>query len=302
VHGKGGGNTEPVLQLRSLLTGVTVADNILIRPAGSAPGKVMAIAGRGCFFPDGVDVIDNQLVQDTHGQEGDAFIASVRNATNLRFSRNALISRYAGLTCPADHTTNQLTIAGHGRATKRGPCRLLNDAGSPPTGLTVKTNYLVTAVEADTAKLAASVDDARAGIAVALSDNGTGWRRLDVKITAALSFVTTARDVVEVELSDNRVIGDAGGGALVAGFAIGGAHGFDIKSRCGQPVLRLRHALQAVALRWCEVLHTPVIAFTPGGKLRWGHWGLSSVGAVQISAATRASWSASWGTAIRRTS
>jgi hypothetical protein len=278
------GNSEPVLQLRGLLTGVTIADNILIRPAGSAPGKVIAIEGQGGFFPDGVDIIDNQLVQHTHGQAGDAFIASVRNAKNFRFSRNALISRYAGLTCTADHTTDQLTIAAHGLATERGPCRLLTDGGAPPTALTAETDYFVIAVDADTVKLAASVDDARAGVAVAFSDNGTGTHRLDVQITAALSFLTTARDVAEIDLSDNRVIGDAGGCALVAGFAIGGTRGFDIDSL----------AMRGNRFYGCDNRYTlslsggarfpthPVIAFTGGRSFAVDIGGLSSVGAVQI--------------------
>jgi hypothetical protein len=280
----GVGNTEPVLQLRGLLKGVTVADNILIRPATAPPGKIVAIEGQGGSFPDGVDVIDNQLIQHTHGQEGDAFIASVRNAKNLRFSRNALISRYAGLTCTADHATDELTIVGHRLATERGPCRLLNEGGALPAGLAAETNYFVIAVDADTVKLATSVDDARAGNAVAFSDNGTGTHRLDVQITAALSVVTTARDAAEIDLSDNRVIGDAGGCGLVSGFAIGGTHGFNIES------LTMRgnrfygcSARYTLSLSGGATFPTPpIIAFTGGGSFAADIRGLSSVGPVQI--------------------
>jgi hypothetical protein len=229
-------------------------------------------------------VIDNQLVQHTQGHAGDAFIASVRNAKNLRFSRNSLISRYTGLTCTADHTTDQLMIAGHGLATRRGPCRLLNDGGALPTGLTAETNYFVIAIDADTVKLATSADDATAGTAVAFSDNGTGTHRLDVRISAALSVVTTAQDVAEVDLSDNRVIGNAGGCTLVSGFAIGGTGGFDIDT------------LEMWGNRFygCDTRYTlslsggarfptpPVIAFTGGGSFTTDISGLSSIGAVQI--------------------
>lgn len=277
-------NNEPVLQLRGLLTGVTVANNILIRPAGCAPGKVMAIEGQGGYYPDGVDVIDNQLVQYTHGQVGNAAIASVQNAKNLRFSRNALISRYAGLTFTADQTTEQLTITGHGLATRRGPCRLLNSGGALPTGLSTGTDYYVIVVDANTIKLATSSSNATAGTSVAFSDNGTGTHRLDVRISAALSLSTTAQDVAEVDLSDNRVIADAGGCSLISGFTVGGTAGFDID----------KLAMRGNRFYGCDSRYTlsvsggarfptpPVIAFTGGGAFTSDINGLSSIGAVQI--------------------
>ena len=272
------------MQLRGLLTGVTVANNILIRPAGCAPGKVMAIEGQGGYYPDGVDVIDNQLVQYTHGQVGNAAIASVQNAKNLRFSRNALISRYAGLTFTADQTTEQLTITGHGLATRRGPCRLLNSGGALPTGLSTGTDYYVIVVDANTIKLATSSSNATAGTSVAFSDNGTGTHRLDVRISAALSLSTTAQDVAEVDLSDNRVIADAGGCSLISGFTVGGTAGFDID----------KLAMRGNRFYGCDSRYTlsvsggarfptpPVIAFTGGGAFTSDINGLSSIGAVQI--------------------
>lgn len=167
-------NNEPVLQLRGLLTGVTVANNILIRPAGCAPGKVIAIEGQGGFYPDGVNVIDNQLIQHTRGEAGDAVIASAQNTQNLRFSRNAFISRYAGMSFTADNMSQKLAMTAHGLTTKRGPCRLLNSGGALPTGLSTDADYYVIVVDANTIKLATSTSNAAAGIAVAFSDNGTG--------------------------------------------------------------------------------------------------------------------------------
>ncbi len=277
-------NTEPVLQLRGLLTGVTVANNILIRPAGCAPGKVMAIEGQGGFFPDGVDVIDNQLVQHTHGQVGDAFIASAQNTNNLRFSRNALISRYAGLTFTADNATQALAITDHGLTTKRGPCRLLNSGGALPTGLSTDTDYYVIVVDANTIKLAASPSNAEAGTAVAFSDNGRGTHRLDVRISAALTVSTTAQDITEVDLSENRVIGDAGGCSLISGFTVSARLGFDID----------KLALRSNHFYGCDSRYTltvsggatfptpPIIALAGGGTFSSDINGLSSIGAVQV--------------------
>lgn len=162
------------MQLRGLLTGVTVANNILIRPAGCAPGKVIAIEGQGGFYPDGVNVIDNQLIQHTRGEAGDAVIASAQNTQNLRFSRNAFISRYAGMSFTADNMSQKLAMTAHGLTTKRGPCRLLNSGGALPTGLSTDADYYVIVVDANTIKLATSTSNAAAGIAVAFSDNGTG--------------------------------------------------------------------------------------------------------------------------------
>jgi hypothetical protein len=277
-------NNEPVLQLRGRLTGLTVANNILTRPPGCAPGKVMAIEGQGGFFPDGVDVIDNQLVQSTHGQAGDAFIASAQNTKNLRFSRNTLISRYAGLTFTADKTSQQLAITGHGLATKRGPCRLLNRGGALPAGLSSDTDYYVIVVNANTIKLATSSSNAAAGTAVAFSDNGTGTHRLDVRISAALTVSTTAQDIAEVDLSDNRVIGDAGGCSLISGFTASARFGFDVD----------KLAMSGNHFYGCDSRYTlsvsggatfptpPIIAFTGGGTFTSDIDGLSSVGVVQI--------------------
>ena len=215
---------------------------------------------------------------------GDAAIASVQNTKNFRFSRNTLISRYAGLAFTADHTTQQLTITGHGLATRRGPCRLLNSGGALPTGLSTGTDYFVIVVDPDTIKLATSRSNAAAGIAVTFSGDGTGTHRLDVRISAALHFSTTAQSVAEVDLSDNRVIADAGGCSLISGLAVGGTAGFDID----------KMVMRGNRFYGCESRYTlslsggatfptpPVIVFSGGGAFTSDINGLSSIGAVQI--------------------
>ena len=129
------------------------------------------------------------------------------------------MSRYAGLTFIADQhdaAAGDYRTRTHYEA--RGPCRLLNSGGALPTGLSTDTDYYVIVVDANTIKLATSASNAAAGTAVAFSDNGTGMHRLDVRISAALTVSTTAQEIAEVDLSDNRVIGDAGGCSLIWGL------------------------------------------------------------------------------------
>lgn len=71
------------------------------------------------------------------------------------------------------HATETINEAGHGLLTGDGPIRLTT-SGTLPTGLALATDYWVIKTGAGTFKLAASLEDALAGTAVAFSDAGTG--------------------------------------------------------------------------------------------------------------------------------
>lgn len=78
----------------------------------------------------------------------------------------------------ADNATDTLTAAAHGLLQGDGPFQVSNAGGALPAGLVAVTDYWIIWVSVNTFKLAASLDDADAGIAVAIGDDGTGVQTL----------------------------------------------------------------------------------------------------------------------------
>lgn len=75
------------------------------------------------------------------------------------------------------HATNLLTKNGHGLETGDGP--IYFQAGTTyPTGLSATTQYWFIKIDANTGKLAASLDDALAGTPVDFSSAGSGTLKL----------------------------------------------------------------------------------------------------------------------------
>lgn len=81
-----------------------------------------------------------------------------------------------------DHTTDQLTIVGHGLLTGAGPAAIRNVGGALPAEFAPVTDYWVIVDDADTFRLAASSSDALAGTAIAITDNGSGTHILELGI------------------------------------------------------------------------------------------------------------------------
>lgn len=76
-----------------------------------------------------------------------------------------------------DARADTLAITGHGRATGDGPVELATD-GTAPGGLAVATPAWLIRVDDDTVKLAATFLDAMDGVAIDITDAGTGAHRL----------------------------------------------------------------------------------------------------------------------------
>ncbi len=70
-----------------------------------------------------------------------------------------------------------LTITGHGYVTGDGPYQVTT-TGNVPTGLALLSNYWIIVVDDDTIRLASSYDNAVAGIAVVMVDDGSGVHTL----------------------------------------------------------------------------------------------------------------------------
>lgn len=100
--------------------------------------------------------------------------AAALTATGLELLGGVL---HAGTIADAAFTTTHaaetLTIASHGLSTGDGPVRPTTD-DTLPDGLATDTDYWVIKVDDNTIKLAASLDDAFAGTAVSLADDGSG--------------------------------------------------------------------------------------------------------------------------------
>ena len=77
-----------------------------------------------------------------------------------------------------DFANNELDIATHGLETGDGPIQLTT-TDTLPAGLSLSTDYWVIRVDAGTIQLAASLDDALDGTAVAFTDGGTGTHTIE---------------------------------------------------------------------------------------------------------------------------
>lgn len=73
--------------------------------------------------------------------------------------------------------SNQLTITGHALQTGDGPFQFTT-TDTLPTGIELATDYWAIVIDANTIQIAASLDDALNGTAVAFSDGGTGTHTL----------------------------------------------------------------------------------------------------------------------------
>lgn len=97
-------------------------------------------------------------------------------------NRAALV--YADRVFTADATTDLLTTAAvHGLQQGDGPLQVSNAGGALPTGLTAVTDYWVIYVSTTQFKLATSLNNADAGVAVDITTNGTGVQTLEDTVT-----------------------------------------------------------------------------------------------------------------------
>ena len=74
----------------------------------------------------------------------------------------------------ADAGADTLTSASHGLNSGDGPLSVSNSGGALPAGLAASTLYWAIRVDANTIKLASDLANARAGVAVDVTDAGTG--------------------------------------------------------------------------------------------------------------------------------
>lgn len=88
--------------------------------------------------------------------------------------RNRIALVYADKVFTATNADETFHAVAHGLKQSDGPFQVSNAGGALPAGLVGVTDYWVILVDADSFKLAASLDDADAGIAVAITTNGTG--------------------------------------------------------------------------------------------------------------------------------
>lgn len=98
----------------------------------------------------------------------------------------------------ANPTTGVLTLAGHMMQT--GARVQLTTTGTLPTGLATGTDYLVIRVDANTFKLATSINNAYAGTAVTFTDAGTGTHTVtsqDIAIVNDKGTLAMSNGVIE---------------------------------------------------------------------------------------------------------
>lgn len=180
-------------------------------------------------------------------------------------------------------STTNLVAAAHGLQNGDGPIRLTS-TGAPPTGLALATDYYVILVDANTFKLATSLANAYAGVAVVMSTNGTGvnqitgvgttpQRGLDGRFTYQATQAETnhnhAETAIVIEGAGYSLANGGGGAAYVMmGSAVQGFESICEGSMTYGDAQRLQNS----------ILAGPVLDFTTntlvfksldGTKTRW---------------------------------
>jgi hypothetical protein len=142
-----------------------------------------------------------------------------------------------------DHTTEQVTLAGHGLWTGDGPY-YLTTTGTLPTDLAADTPYWIIKVDASTFKLATSLANAMAGTVKTFSSNGSGtlsvggkwdgyWIQYDSTVGQTLSWNDTQKLIFPDEQSIAvdllvDVTGKSVEGMLLA-LGLGGTTGLNVR-------------------------------------------------------------------------
>lgn len=98
------------------------------------------------------------------------------------------IGNHLAQTFTADNTTDELSTANHNYKTGDGPRRVSNSGGGLPGGLALATDYWLIVISDGVYKLALSLSDAKKGIAVTITSNGTGTQTIftELAITAVV--------------------------------------------------------------------------------------------------------------------
>lgn len=127
-----------------------------VLPVPRTVNKVVGTTPTRIVSPDGNDYA-RRLV-----------LLSDKNGWNVRPGNSVALSVSA-----VDATANTLTVTGHLLATGFGPY-IISSTGTVPGGTTNGTPYYIIKVDANTIKLATTIDNANRGIFVDLSSVGSG--------------------------------------------------------------------------------------------------------------------------------
>lgn len=112
----------------------------------------------------------------------------------------------AGTITAVDPATDQLTIPAHGFTGTVAPAFVASSA-TVPTGSYRGVPYHLIIVDANTVKLAASLDDALAGTAVDLTDAGSGKLQLLVSAAADTILESSETDIQETDGKSDPLVG-----------------------------------------------------------------------------------------------
>lgn len=160
--------------------------------------------------------------------------------TNERRAMSSAEATARTFTYTADATTDQLHKVAHLLETGDGTCVTSNSGGALPGGLAAATPYYVIKVDADNFKVATSLANAYAGIAIDITSNGSGtntWtpqipgmqRGMDGRFVYRLTQAETDIDVNEMEVivdsgsSGDYQLGSSGGGSAVITLSADGS-------------------------------------------------------------------------------
>jgi hypothetical protein len=155
------GSTLTVAKDEGRSTGSAIEPNILdITPATSGFFSITTAAGAANLR----DIVAKDATKIRSGTE----LILVGSSTNPITLKQA-----TSVTASATPASDTLTVTAHGR-TMSGPRVRMSTTGTLPAPLTSSASYYAIYVDANTIKLALSYSDALAGIAIDITDTGTG--------------------------------------------------------------------------------------------------------------------------------
>lgn len=105
-----------------------------------------------------------------------------------------------------DTSTGNLTVANHGLETGAGPVGVAS-SGLVPGGVTGQFQYSAIVVDANTLQLATSLDNAIAGVPIAITSAGTGTLQLQLSTAADSILASTAMQVLEEDGRSDPLVG-----------------------------------------------------------------------------------------------
>lgn len=135
----------------------------------------LEVSGQG-FDDDTVEYTSDSAA--TAAEVSNGMVDALNAVVDKTFTADFAALTFGDTVFTAEADDDTMTATGHGRVTGDGPVQVSNAGGALPTGLSALTDYWIIRLTDNTFKFATSLDNALAGTAVTISDDGTGTQTM----------------------------------------------------------------------------------------------------------------------------